>query len=139
MGDWILDQGVPPHDIEYQEPKGKGEVLEDTQLAEEQDNFVDDNAFTQSGIRCDDRFSRITERHPESGNAMRLLYCPSSDSLGDPKMMVASQGELLSSSAKHKKQAPKAQLKKARNQGRKDIVLEDRRWRICLNHCKQSQ
>ena len=108
---------MPPHTIEYQAPKGKEEVFEDSQLVEEEDDVVDDVAFAHSGIRHDDRFSMTMDRYQESGNANRLLYCPSGNSLGSPNMMAASNGELLSSSAKHKKQAPKAFLNKGEEPG----------------------
>ena len=107
---------MPPHTIEYHEPKGKEEVLEYRGLEEEEDDFVDDVVFPQSESRHDDRFPSTIDRYPVSGNAIDLLYCPSNDSLGS-SMMMASHGELLSSSAKHKKQAPKAQLNEAEEAG----------------------
>ncbi len=108
---------MPPHTIEYQEPKGKGEVCEDKGPAEEEDEVVNDIAFHQSGTRHDDRGSSTMDRHPGSGKAIGLPYCPSSDSLRGPSMVIASHEELLSSSVKHKKQALKAQLNKAKEAG----------------------
>ena len=114
----ILDQGIPPHNIEYQECKGKENSSEDRRLLEDEDNVVDDIAFAQSGSRHDNIFSGTVDRRSESGNVIRLLYCPSNDSLGSPDMMGASHGELMSSGAKHKKKSrAKEQLKEGEEPG----------------------
>ena len=108
---------MPPHNIEYQESKSKGKISEKRWRVEEGNDVVDDSAFAQSRDRHDDKCLATRHRCSQSGNAIRLLYCPSSDSLGGPDMTVASHGGLLSSSAKHKKQAPKAQLSDVEEQG----------------------